>query len=242
LPGVALGYLPQLITQHILFGAWLPTRPPYAQGYPIWPGHYLDVLVSSHNGVLLWAPVFLIALVGIALLNDRRLQVAGLLGFAIELAMMGSQADWWGGFAFGPRRFLVLLPIFVVGLAEVIQRLPRPAVITGCVALVAWNLVLVANFVYIIRADKDIGYAGVLSGQLQALPYVAHLFAQGGVVRGLLLWPLLGTSPDPLFGITLLAAEAAALVGAAWLALRLIRGRSQEALAKPSLGPPVPLG
>ena len=222
-PGIVLGFLPQLLAEHVIFGRWLPRRPPDVSSFSVLPGHYLEVLFSTHNGVLLWAPIFFVGIVGVLLLHDRRLQAAAVLGFLIELAMMGSQADWWGGFAFGPRRFLVLLPVFAVGLAAIIQRLPRPAAIVGCVALASWNILLVADFLYVIKADRDLGLAGLIGAQVQALPYVPHIFAAGGAIRALVLWHWLDTSPDVLFGVALLGAEAACLAFAAWVAARLIR-------------------
>ena len=222
LPGIVIGFLPQLVAEHVIFGSWLPKRPPDVSSYSVLPGHYLEVLFSTHNGVLLWAPIFFVGLIGLLLLHDRRLQVAAVLGFFIELAMMGSQADWWGGFAFGPRRFLVLLPVFAVGLAAMIRRLPRPAAIAGCVAMVSWNILLVADFVYVIKADRDLGLAGLISTQAQALAYVPRIFTDGGAVRALVLWHWLDTSPDVLFGGGLVCAEALCLVFAAWVATRLL--------------------
>jgi len=229
-PGVGLGFLPQLLVEHTIFGRWLPSRPPNVQAYQLWPGHYLDVLFSSHNGVLAWAPVFFVAAAGIALLRDRRLQLACILGFAIEIAMMGSQADWWGGLAFGPRRLLVLLPVFVVGLAAVIERVPRTFTVAGAVAPVAWNLVLVANFIYVQGGDRDPGYAGLLANQLTAVSYVPHIFGEGGVVRALFLWPLLGTAPDPIYGLVLLLLAGILVLGAARLGRVLLRAQERDAV------------
>jgi hypothetical protein len=234
LPGIVLGFLPQLLAEHVIFGSWLPARAPDVSSYSVLPGHYFDVLFSTHNGVLLWAPIFFVGMVGVLLLHDRRLQAAALLGFLIELAMMGSQADWWGGFAFGPRRFLVLLPVFAVGMTAIIQRLPRPAAIAGCVAMVGWNILLVADFVYVIKSDRDLGLAGLIGAQVQALPYVPHIFANGGAVRALVLWHWLDTSPDVLFGVAVLFAEAACLVFAAWVAARLVRS---SIVSGPSVSP-----
>ena len=230
-PGVALGFLPQLLVEHSIFGTWLPSRPPNVQAYQIWPGHYLDVLFSSHNGVLAWAPVFFVAAAGIALLRDRRLQLACILALAIEIAMMGSQADWWGGLAFGPRRLLVLLPVFALGLTAVIARLPRTLTVAGAVTVVAWNLVLVANFIYVQGGDRDPGYAGLLANQLTAVSHVPHIFGTGGVVRALFLWPLLGSAPDPLYGLVLLLLIGILVVGAPWVGRLLLRAQEQNTAA-----------
>src|SRR5215831_2506642 len=77
LPGLALAFGPQLLIEHTLFSTWLPYRPA-AFAPTFWPGHYAEVLVSTHNGLLTWSPVFVLAGLGLSLLPDRRLALAGL--------------------------------------------------------------------------------------------------------------------------------------------------------------------
>lgn len=213
LPGVAIALAPQLLVGHALFGTWLPYRPP---GYElsVWPGHYAEVLISSHFGLLTWSPVFLPAAVGLALSPHRRLALAGLAALLLELAIDGAAPDWWGGLSFGMRRFLDLLPFVVVGLAELVRRLRPWAWAPAAVLLTAWSLLLAANLLYVIRTDHDPGYAGLLSGQLAALPDVPRLFVQGGVVRSLALWLPLREPFQPASGAALLALEAACLLAA----------------------------
>ena len=218
LPGLALAFGPQLVAEHTLFGTWLPYRPA-AFAPSFWPGHYADVLVSSHNGLLTWSPVFALAGLGLFLLPDRRLALAGLFAFVVELVIEGSAPDWWGGLAFGMRRFLDLLPFIVVGLAELARRLQPWAVALGGSLLSIWNAVLVANFLYVMKGDRDPGYAGLIAGQVEALRYVPRLFGQGGVVRSLVLWRALYEPFQPGFGLVLLALEAACLLAALWAAL-----------------------
>jgi len=214
-PGFLLGFAPQLFVDHVLFGTWLPYRPP-AFAPSFWPGHYLDVLVSSHNGLLTWSPVFLLAALGLIALPDRRLALAGLLALAVELLIDGSAPDWSGGLSFGMRRFLDLLPFVVVGLTELVRRLhPWVAAIGGSL-LAIWNAVLMANFLYVLKVDRDVGYAGLLTGQLQAVRYVPRLLTHGGAVRALMLWRPLHQQFQPEFGLLLLALESVCLLAAVW--------------------------
>ena len=216
-PGLALAFGPQLLIEHTLFGTWLPYRPA-AFAPSFWPGHYADVLVSTHNGLLTWSPVFALAALGLFLLPDRRLALAGLFAFAVELVIEGSAPDWWGGLSFGMRRFLDLLPFVVVGLAELARRAQPWVVALGGSLLAVWNLVLVANFLYVMRGDRNPTYAELFGGQVEALRYVPRLFAQGGAVRSLLLWRVLHEPFRPGFGLLLLALEAACLLVALWAA------------------------
>src|SRR5262249_49321891 len=121
-----------------------------------------------------------------------------------------------GGLSFGMRRLVDLLPFVVVGLTELVRRLhPWFAAICGSL-LVIWNVVLVANFLYIIKVDRDVGYAGLLTGQLHALRYVPRLLTQGGAVRALMLWRPLHEPFQPGFGLLLLALESFCLLAAVW--------------------------
>ena len=61
------------------------------------------------------------------------------------------------------RRFLDLTPFFAIGLAVLAARLAPRAGRLGAGALIAWNLVLVANFTYVIRVDRDPGFGGLLA-------------------------------------------------------------------------------
>lgn len=210
-PGFVLGFLPQLLAARTLFGTWLPDRPPEYALQP-WPGHYLDVLLSSHNGLLPWSPVFAAAAVGIALLPDRRLGLAALIAAAGQVAIVGSTPDWWGGHSFGMRRLVNLLPFVSVGLAELARRLPAAAAAAAGAALAAWNLLSMVNFLYVLRVDRDPGYLGLLAGQVHAVPFLPRPFAQGAVVRDLALWPLLHQPFRPLAGLALLVLEAACLL------------------------------
>jgi hypothetical protein len=217
LPGVLLGFAPQLATDQYLFGSWLPVRPA-GQDLQLLPGHYWEVLFSSWHGLFTWSPVLLAAVAGLVLLPDRRLKAAFAYALLVETLINGAAPDWWAGFSFGMRRFLDLTPFFVLGLAAVGARLPSRVSWSAASLLTAWNLLLVANFTYIIRTDRDPGYLGLIAGQVPALHYLPHLVTQGAVVRALLLWPVLGTAFDPLTGLTLLALQVLCVVGALALA------------------------
>ena len=116
------------------------------------------------------------------------------------------------------RRFLDLTPFFAIGLADLAARLAPLAARLGAAALIAWNLVLVANFTYVIRVDRDPGFGGLVAGQVPALRYLPNLFVQGAAVRDLFLWPVLHTGFQPLAGLSLLLAEAGCVALALWVA------------------------
>jgi hypothetical protein len=219
--GVVAGFSPQLAVDQWFWGGWLPQRPA-GQALEPFPGHYLQLLFSSQHGVFVWSPIILLAAAGYAFVKDRRLQLAFVAAFLIEVVITGATPDWHADFSFGQRRFVALTPFIVIGLAALAVRIgERPAAVIYA-ALIAWNLVLIANFTYVIRGSGDPGYWGLIAGQLPALGYLPHLVSQGAAGRMLVFWPFLHTPFDPFAGLTLLAGEAACLL-VAWAFLRAAR-------------------
>lgn len=199
IPTAALVFTPQVLVDLAQWGTLLPQRSG-GKGLTLLPGHYLDVLLSSHNGLFVWHPALLAAAAGLATLRDKRLLGAAVIAFVLETAIDGAVPDWPGGYAFGGRRFLALTPFFIVGFAQLAQRM-RPWIAWAATAASSvWNVVLIANLTYVVVGDRYPGYLSLLLGQVRALAYVPREFGQGGVVRDLGLWPVLGLPFRPAAG------------------------------------------
>jgi len=235
-PGGLVALAPQLASDVALFGTWWPQRPPGQALDPL-AGHQLQVLFSSWHGLFVWHPVTLVATAGALLVPDRRLRLACVYAFIVEALINGAAPDWWGGAAFGARRFLDLAPFWAIGLAAVAARLPAAASWAATAALAAWNALLIANLQYVITRNFDPGYAGLLHGQLAAVPFLPRLAVQGEVVRDLFLWRLTGARPAPAAGLAWLALEAACIAAVAALLLRPAAARWAPATPVRALAP-----
>src|SRR5207302_859892 len=142
----------------------------------------VSLFVWAWRGLFVWHPVTLAAVAGFIWVKGWRLRVAMAFSLLFETAINGAVGDWWGGLAFGQRRFLDLLPYFAIGLTALAERL-RPALAWAAAGLLtAWNFVLWANFAYVIHTDTDPGLK-LVTGQVRALLYVPRLFGQGYVLR-----------------------------------------------------------
>jgi len=217
-PGLLVGFAPQLALDQAQFGTWLPQRLPGQELNPL-NGRFLTVLFSSHDGLFIWTPAALLAGVGFFFIKDGRLKLACVGAFLLEVLVTGSAPDDAGA-AFGPRRFLDLIPFAVVGIASIAARLGTRLDWPVVGALCAWNFSLAANFDYLFGPRYDPGYASLLVGQLESLPYVPRLFAKGAVVRDLLLWNQAHTNFNPVGGLSLLAFEAVCLGAGMVVAVR----------------------
>jgi hypothetical protein len=139
---------------------------PWALGVPVFGGGYsaenvlsfaplnpVRMLLSDHRGYLVWSPVAILAALGYVPLcrrrpEHRRFLVAVL---AMTLAIVASYslvAFWDGTWAFGQRFFTPLFPVVAIGLAGLLDAVPRPAT-AAAVAAVAWTLFLCFNLVTI---------------------------------------------------------------------------------------------
>jgi len=150
--GVTLGVLPHAVIKTVLFGT------PWELGYTeqwFWTSPRLvSVLLSPEHGLWLWTPVVWLACLGFVPLVRKHpaLGWRSILTFLAFWYVVASYQNWHGQSSFSNRFFLSLTPLFVIGLASVLDEaqrwLPRyfrPAmarwVLVGTLgSLILWNL------------------------------------------------------------------------------------------------------
>lgn len=152
LGGAFVVFIPQLLTYRVLNGNFLPAR--NVTDKFTWDGaHILDVLFSNFHGLFTWTPVVLLAVIGLFFLwrRDKFLAAAFLIALAVETYLLGSFSTWFGGAAYGGRRFINCTVLFVVGLAAFVDvistRVSRPLIVGAGAALIVWNLFFIIQFV-----------------------------------------------------------------------------------------------
>lgn len=160
--GAALAVLvfaPQLVMWKVTYGQWLAV--PQGEHFMVWgDSEWLASLMSSRNGLFPYAPAWALAIcVGLWLVlrRDRALGAALLLTFALQVWLNAVPRDWWGGGAFGGRRFDGCVVHVAFGAAELarlvlvaIERHPRRAagvVVGGALgATLLFNLWMVEDY------------------------------------------------------------------------------------------------
>lgn len=111
-------FSPQMMVWHVLYGQ--PFAIPQGPSFMQWTSpHPFAVLFSDNHGLLTWAPMIALALVGLVTAMRRepawRLPIAAVL--LVSWYVNAAAADWWAGEAFGARRFISLFPLFALGIA-----------------------------------------------------------------------------------------------------------------------------
>ncbi len=140
----ALIFLPQLIVWHHLYGEWFTV--PMGSSFIQWqPEIWWEILVSPRNGLFSWTPLVFLSLLGLPLLYKKHpILSASLTGILVaQWLLNASIVDWWGGAAFGGRRFIECSVIFALGIAALLQqRRSRKIVVMGVMLGVGWNITL----------------------------------------------------------------------------------------------------
>ncbi len=167
-----VGVAPQVAFWKVVNGGWLAL--PQAQSGQQWWTESLitDILFSSNHGLFSWHPVIFLAALGIPLFLMRDVRFGGLLAlvFVAQVYINGAVAMWWGGHAFGARRFASCTLLFALGLAALMtwarkRPMLAPTVILGAFALVN------AFFIMDIKAGRLPTSEGISIGQIMSAAY-----------------------------------------------------------------------
>jgi hypothetical protein len=191
----------QLLTRHLLFGLvvclvllptfvsrWIVYGGPFETGYLslrnfLWRSPvFLQVLFSSNHGLFSWTPLLAIAFVGLVLAAIRipRMGVPLLAASVAFYLFIVFYPDWAGISSYGNRFFISLTPMFIFGLATVLQRLAahfassRSAALASSGVLacfVLWNLGLIYQWgTHLVPARGPISFRQAAYNQFMVIP------------------------------------------------------------------------
>jgi len=152
-------FTPQMATWKLFYGS--PFTVPQDVDFQEMQGHGFiqwlspalgQTLFSSFHGLFTWQPAALLGVVGLALFwrRDRWRVTLMLAGIALQVYLVASAGDWFGGGGFGPRRMDSLTPFLALGLAALVDLSPRriwrwaTGVVAGLLIAGNWVLMMVA--------------------------------------------------------------------------------------------------
>lgn len=168
--GLILAFIPQMLAWQILYGA--PLTAPQGTGFfQLTRPEMLNVWFSFKRGLFTWTPLILLAVIGFIPLyrKNRILGASAIAIFIAETYVNSIVNDWWGGEAFGARRFISLMPFFALGLAALVDalqaRVSKTVIVAALGALMVWNLLFIFQY--------DLWLHGI--GQISAQPTVAEI-------------------------------------------------------------------
>lgn len=155
--GLVLAFIPQMLAWQILYGSPL-TAPQGGGFFQFFRPEMWNVWFSTKRGLFSWSPILLLAVIGFVPLyrKQRLLGAAAFTIFLAETYVNSIVNDWWGGEAFGARRFISLMPFFALGLAALTDavtkgvasrgRVSQTTVLVALIALIAWNNLFILQY------------------------------------------------------------------------------------------------
>ena len=179
---VAVLMIPTFISRWIVYGG------PFQSGYiPLsrwyWRSPmFVSVLFSANHGLLSWTPLVGIAFLGILWLSisSPKFGVPLLAASIAFYCFISVYPDWAGISSYGNRFFISLTPVFILGLAYVLQRLARliqaPRVVQAVYAaalgcFVLWNLGMIYQWgTHLIPSRGPISFREASYNQFYVVP------------------------------------------------------------------------
>jgi len=174
--------LPTLLTRKIIFGGMLRfgayTALPWNWRAPFWH----SVLFSSDHGMLRWTPLLGFALLGLLIPFPGGGRVKAYLTLAaVAFYYVVSSYPYWDGLASYGNRFLIsLTPVFVFGLALLLERVgglfrsfrlayAAQGLVLGLFAL--WNLAFIFQWgTHLVPARGEISWSTMVHNQFVEVP------------------------------------------------------------------------
>jgi hypothetical protein len=119
-----LCFVPTLITRYIIFGG-ISRFGTYSSLQWDWAApHWYSILFSSEHGILTWTPILALAIIGLCFVQRRAKVLTSYLSAAAAafFYLISCYPYWHGTASFGNRYLISLTPIFIFGLALLLQR------------------------------------------------------------------------------------------------------------------------
>ncbi|MDE3108912.1 MAG: hypothetical protein KGL02_03125, partial [Acidobacteriota bacterium] len=185
-------FMPTLIVKKVIYGSFLQMG--YGRLWNFWSPALLKALFSSDHGLFSWTPILIASACGLMLLCrfDRKFGRYSMVVFVAFLYTIGCYLDWDGLSSFGNRFFISLTPLFIIGLAVVLDRIARAwperritIISASAVALlVLWNLGLMFQWgMHLIPPRGPVSWREAAYNQVAVVPREAAAAMQAYFTR-----------------------------------------------------------
>ena len=179
---ILLAFLPTIITRQIIFGGYFRFGSYSHLSWDWSAPHWREVLFSSDHGLFSWTPLLIFAALGLFFVPRISKAIALYLGLAVLAFyyLISSYPYWDGLSSFGNRFLISLTPIYVFGLAALLQYVaskfssPRVALFVTSFALagfIFWNLGMIYQWgAHLIPARGPISFREAAYNQFVVVP------------------------------------------------------------------------
>jgi hypothetical protein len=182
LVAVVLAFIPTLITRYIIFGGALRFGSYTALSWDWSAPNWRSVLFSSEHGLFSWTPILALAIAGLFLAPRAARSLALFLALVAAgfYYVISSYPYWHGMASFGNRFFISLTPVFIFGLALLLERSTgffrspnRAFAVTSVLLLlfIVWNLGFIFQWgAHLISPRGPVSFSQVAYNQFFVVP------------------------------------------------------------------------
>jgi hypothetical protein len=179
---LSVAFLPTILTRRLIFGGYFRFGSYSHLDWDWSAPHWRAVLFSSDHGLLTWTPLLALALIGLLFVPAIARVLAMYFGmaFAAFYYLISCYPYWDGMSSFGNRFFISLTPIYIFGLAAMMQRFERIFASRRRIGLlylctiavfVSWNLCFIYQWgVHLIPVRGPVSFREVLHNQFYEVP------------------------------------------------------------------------
>lgn len=139
--------LPQMLAWRAVYGSMLTI--PQGPGFVSWARpELLGLFFSRRHGLLTWTPLCGAGIVGLFFCPKERRIACAALGAALLLQCYVSACAGSAGWTFGMRRLVNCAPVFAVGFAALLTRIPqaRRWACAAAVFFAVWNFLFILQY------------------------------------------------------------------------------------------------
>lgn len=179
---MSIAFLPTIVTRKIIFGGYFRFGSYSHLSWDWSAPHWGAVLFSSDHGLFSWTPLIAFAVFGIFFVPRQARNLAGylMMVFLAFYYLISSYPYWDGISSFGNRFFISLTPIYIFGLAALLQYCSslfsssRFAMFVSSAVLacfMSWNIGLIYQWgAHLIPVRGPISFAEVAHNQVYEVP------------------------------------------------------------------------
>jgi len=144
------------------------------------------LLFSPNHGLFYWSPLLLLGLTGFIFMLKKfnSLALACLLVFTLSCMVNSLVREYYGGYGYGARRMIEMLPFLTFGIAAfweshpAIRRYMKPVT----AGLIGWNVLLWLQYIgRQIDPDSALQFPKWIWGQITGLRFIPTALGQSGL-------------------------------------------------------------
>lgn len=151
--GVFIGFSPQILTSLVIFGNIF--QMPYIKGgntFDVLNPHLVELIFDKTRGILYFSPIYILGILGLLIYFQQKKAYSGRIILLVlsEIFVISVWSGWAQGESYGLRMIISLIPVFALGICELInlskKYISHSAIIAIVVLLIFQNFVMIAAF------------------------------------------------------------------------------------------------